>query len=314
MQEFLGLAYFAEIPAVVVDVQRAGPSTGMPTRTQQSDLLSAAYASHGDTRHVLLFPSTPKECFDFGVEALDLAERLQTPVLVMSDLDLGMNDHLSEPFAWDEARRYDRGKVLDAEALDEVADWGRYLDVDGDGIGWRTLPGTHPEKGAFFTRGTSRDEYARYTELPEAYVRNMERLDRKWLTAARMVPKAEIRLCGRPGACGLIHCGTSASPLGETLELLRRQGIEADTLRVRAFPFGEEVWRFIDTHEVLFVLEQNRDGQLRTLLVNEGEVDPARLVPVLHYDGLPPTAAQFAEPVCDWFARHHRPRLTEVTP
>ncbi|HSG89579.1 MAG TPA: 2-oxoacid:acceptor oxidoreductase subunit alpha [Pseudomonadales bacterium] len=314
MQEFLGLAYFAEIPAVLVDVQRAGPSTGMPTRTQQSDLLSAAYASHGDTKHVLLLPSTPKECFDFGAAALDLAERLQTPVLMMTDLDLGMNERLSDPFEWDEARRYDRGKVLDAAGLDAVADWGRYLDVDGDGIGWRTLPGTHAEKGAFFTRGTSRDEYAKYTELPDAYVRNMERLELKWRTAAQLVPKAEISLTGRAGACGLIYYGTSMDPMLEATEMLRREGIEADTMRVRAFPFGEEVWQFIADHELLFVVEQNRDGQLRSLLVNEGEIDPARLVPVLHYDGLPLAAVDVVAAVAGRYEAERRPRLTEVTP
>lgn len=314
MQEFLGLAYFAEIPAVLVDVQRSGPSTGMPTRTQQSDLLSAAYASHGDTKHVMLLPSTPKECFDFGAEALDLAERLQTPIMIMTDLDLGMNDHLSEPFEWDEARRYDRGKVLDAEGLDAVEQWGRYLDVDGDGIGWRTLPGTHPQKGAFFTRGTSRDEFARYTEDGDVYQRNMERLQRKWATAATLVPAAEIHVSGRSGACGLIYYGTSAVPIPEATAALRRQGIETDTMRVRGFPFGAEVRDFIDDHEVLFVIEQNRDGQLRTLLVNELEIDPARLVSILHYNGLPLAAVDVTADVVAWFEAHQRPRLSEVTP
>jgi 2-oxoglutarate ferredoxin oxidoreductase subunit alpha len=313
MQEFLGLAYFAEIPAVLVDVQRSGPSTGMPTRTQQSDMLSAAWASHGDTKHVLLIPSTPKECFDLGAEALDLAERLQTPVMVMTDLDLGMNDHLSEPFEWDAARRHDRGKVLDADGLDSVEQWGRYLDVDGDGIGWRTLPGTHPDKGAFFTRGTSRDEFARYTEDGDAYVRNMERLERKWATAATLVPRAEIRESGRAG-CGLIFYGTSAIPMAEACEALRRQGIDADTMRLRAFPFGEEVRGFIDRHEVLFVVEQNRDGQMRMLLVNELELDPARLVPVRHYDGLPLAARDVVADVVAWFEANHRPRISEVSP
>jgi 2-oxoglutarate ferredoxin oxidoreductase subunit alpha len=314
MQEFLGLAYFAEIPAVLVDVQRAGPSTGMPTRTQQSDLLGAAWASHGDTRHVLLFPSTPKESFDFGAEALDLAERLQTPILIMTDLDLGMNDHLSEPFEWDQQRRHDRGKVLDAEGLEAATDWGRYRDPDGDGVGWRTLPGTHPDKGAFFTRGTSRDEYARYTEDPEVYQRNMERLDRKWRTAATLVPAAEIDEGARPHACGLIFHGTSAIPMREARELLRRQGIETDTMRIRAFPFGSEVFDFIERHETLFVIEQNRDGQLRTLLVIEGELDPASLVPVLHYNGLPLAAVDVVEAITGWHVARKRPLLSEVTP
>lgn len=314
MQEFLGLAYFAEIPAVLVDVQRAGPSTGMPTRTQQSDLLLGAYASHGDTKHVMLLPSTPKECFDFAVEALDLAERLQTPILIMTDLDLGMNDHISPPFQWDDARRYDRGKVLDAEGLDTVEDWGRYRDVDGDGIGWRTLPGTHPQKGSFFTRGTSRDEYAKYTESGEIYQRNMERLEKKWATAATIVPKAEIREGSKPKACGIIYYGTSEPPMAEALLALKRQGIELDAMRIRAFPFGAEVYAFIDRHEAVFVVEQNRDGQLRSLLIIEGELDPACLVSVSHYDGMPLPAQVVERHVAEYFAAHRKPRLSEVTP
>ncbi len=314
MQEFLGLAYFAEIPAVLVDVQRAGPSTGMPTRTQQSDLLLGAYASHGDTKHVMLLPSTPKECFDFAVEALDLAERLQTPILMMTDLDLGMNDHISLPFRWDDARCYDRGKVLDADGLDAVEKWGRYLDLDGDGIGWRTLPGTHPEKGSFFTRGTSRDEYAKYTESGEVYQRNMERLERKWATAATLVPKAEIREGSKPKACGIIYYGTSEPPMAEALLALKRQGIELDAMRIRAFPFGAEVYDFIGRHETVFVVEQNRDGQLRSLLIIEGDLDPASLVPVLHYDGMPLPAQVVERHVAEYFAAHRKPRLSEVTP
>jgi len=207
MSEFLGLAYFAEIPAVLVDIQRSGPSTGMPTRTQQSDVISAAYASHGDTKHVVLFPSTPHECFDMAATSLDLADRLQTPIIMLSDLELGMNDNLSEPFVWDDNRKYDRGKVLDADALDKIEKFGRYLDVDGDGIGYRTLPGTHPEKGAFFTRGTSRDEYAAYTESEEAYQQNMERLELKWRTAAQLVPAAEIVSTG--ATVGVLYYGTT---------------------------------------------------------------------------------------------------------
>ncbi len=314
MQEFLGLAYFAEIPAVLVDVQRAGPSTGMPTRTQQSDLLLAAYASHGDTKQVMLLPSTPKECFDFAVEALDLAERLQTPVMIMTDLDLGMNDHISPPFQWDDARRYDRGKVLDAEGLERIEDWGRYVDVDGDGIGWRTLPGTHPEKGAFFTRGTSRDEYAKYTERGDVYQHNMERLEKKWATAATLVPKAEIREGSKPKACGVIYYGTSEPPMPEALAALKMQGIELDAMRIRAFPFGAEVYDFIDRHETVFVVEQNRDGQLRSLLIIEGDVDPARLVPVLHYDGMPLPAQVVERQIAEHFAATKKPRLSEVTP
>jgi len=310
MSEFLGLAYFAEIPAVVMDIQRAGPSTGMPTRTQQADLLSAAYASHGDTRHVLLFPSTPKECFEFAAQAFDLADRLQTPVLLMSDLELGMNDNLSEPFAWDDTRAYDRGKVLDADDLDRIERFGRYLDVDGDGIGYRTYPGTHPTKGAFFTRGTSRDEYARYTESPEAYVQNMDRLLKKWETAATLVPKAEIGGSGH--RAGILFYGTSALPMQEALDLLTEEGIHLDTLRVRGFPFGAEVYQFIDAHDFVFVVDQNRDAQMKTLLVTEGGLDPATLISVLYFGGLSISADTIQAQVSEYFTEQKLPRLTEV--
>ena len=314
MQEFLGLAYFAEIPAVVVDVQRAGPSTGMPTRTQQSDLLSAAYASHGDTKHVMLLPSTPKECFDFSALALDLAERLQTPVMVMTDLDLGMNDHLSEPFEWDAERRFDRGKVLDAAALEAAEDWGRYVDTDGDGIGTRTLPGTHPELGAFFTRGTSRDEYARYTEDGDVYVRNMERLQRKWETAAQLVPAAEIDESPRPRRHGLVHFGTTSVAIREARSQLAERGIETDAMRLKGFPFGAEVRAFCERHETVFVVEQNRDGQMRQLLIAELELDPARLVSIVNYDGEPVPASRIARAVDRWFDEGTEGRISEVTP
>ncbi|MCY4344500.1 MAG: 2-oxoacid:acceptor oxidoreductase subunit alpha [Gammaproteobacteria bacterium] len=310
MSEFLGLAYFAEIPAVVFDIQRAGPSTGMPTRTQQSDLTAAAYASHGDTRHVLLFPSSPKECFDFAAEALDLADRLQTPIIVMSDLELGMNDNVSEPFEWSDGRRYDRGKVLDAAALDAAGEFGRYLDVDGDGIGQRTLPGAHPERGAFFTRGTSRDEHARYTESPEAYQRNMERLERKWATAAELTPQAEIADAGRRN--GILYYGTSAMPMTEALELLQAQGIALDRLRVRGFPFGKEVFDFIGRHERVFVVDQNRDAQMRSLLINEGVAEPAKLVSVRYYAGLSISADTIRDQVLMYYQAERLPRLTEV--
>lgn len=310
MSEFLGLAYFAEIPAVIFDIQRAGPSTGMPTRTQQADLIGAAYASHGDTRHVLLFPSTPRECFDFGADALDLADRLQTPVIVMSDLELGMNDNLSEPLTWDDARRYDRGKVLDADELESVERFGRYLDLDGDGIGYRTYPGTHPSKGAFFTRGTSRDEYAAYTESPDAYLRNMDRLLKKWRTAATLVPEAEIRSTGQ--RAGIIYYGTSALPMDEALDLLAEEGIELDTMRLRAFPFGDEVYRFIDEHEVVFVVDQNRDAQMKTLLVTEGGLNPADLVSVRYFGGLSISADEIQRQVSEYYTACKLPRLTEV--
>ncbi len=310
MTEFLGLAYFAEIPAVLFDIQRAGPSTGMPTRTQQADLLSAAYASHGDTRHPLLFPASPKECFDFAASSLDLADRLQTPIIVLSDLELGMNDNLSEPFTWDDERRYDRGKVLSRESLEEISEFGRYLDIDGDGIGYRTLPGTHPTKGAFFTRGTSRDEYAVYTESPEAYTANMDRLLKKWDTAKTVVPSPEI--VNGDAQAGIIYYGTTAMPMDEALDRLSDDGIHLDTMRLRAFPFGEAVEAFIDQHEILFVAEQNRDAQMRTLLVNELEIDPTRFIPVLYYGGFSISADTIHEQILAYYTDHNLPRLKEV--
>ncbi len=292
MTEFLGLAFFAEVPLVLFDIQRGSPSTGMPTRTQQADLLACAYASHGDTRHVLLFPKDPAEAFAFAADAFDLAERLQTPVIVMSDLDLGMNDWTTAAFEWDDARRYDRGKVLDAAGLEAMQDWGRYLDVDGDGIPWRTIPAAHPERGAYFVRGTSHDEYARYTEDGEVYRRVADRIARKFETAAELVPRAEAAPApGGDTLLGVAYFGTTAAAMEEALEVLRAQGVELDALRIRAFPFGAEVFDFIARHATVFVVEQNRDGQMRTLLVNEGGIDPAGLVPVLHYDGLPITSA-----------------------
>jgi len=312
MTEFLGLAYFAEIPAVLVDVQRAGPSTGMPTRTQQADLLSAAYASHGDTKHVLLIPSDPKECFDFAAQALDLADRLQTPVIVMTDLELGMNDVMCDPLEWDDARRYDRGKVFTADELDRIEKFGRYVDVDGDGIGYRTYPGTHPSKGSFFTRGTSRDAYARYTEAPEAYTENMDRLLAKWRTAATLVPAPIVRQSTPARPFGIIYFGTTALPMQEALDLLADDGIHLDRMRIRAVPFSEEVYRFIADHEICFVVEQNRDAQMRTLLVNEGDLDPAKLVPVRYYGGLSISADTIYEQVEAHFATHKLPRISEV--
>lgn len=290
MTEFLGLAHFAEIPATIINVQRGGPSTGMPTRTQQSDLLACAYASHGDTRHVLLFPQDPTECFEFSATALDLADRLQTPVFLMSDLDIGMNQRLCAPFSWDPARAHDRGKVMTAEQLDAGADFGRYKDVDGDGIPWRTWPGTHPDKGAFFTRGTSRDPYARYSERGPDYLYNMQRLLRKFDTARALAPQPELRAASVPTRLGVIHFGSTAAAMEEAIAALEARDIALDTLRIRAFPFARCVAEFIAAHERVFVVEQNRDAQLRTLLVNEFDIDPARLVPILHYDGTPITA------------------------
>ncbi len=290
MSEFLGLAYFAEIPTVLVDVQRGGPSTGMPTRTQQSDLIAAAYASHGDTKQVLLFPSTPAECFEHMTTAFDLAEQLQTPVLVMTDLDLGMNDNMSPPLHWDDNKVYQRGKVLDAEALEKIERFGRYLDVDGDGITYRTIPGTHPTKGSFFTRGTSRDEYATYTEEGPAYVRNMDKLARKWETAKTYVPAPEFYQQEKQSNVGMIFFGTTTYAALEAKDLLEEQGIPLDVMRVKAFPFSDAVKTFIDEHERVFVVEQNRDAQFKSLLINELGTDSSDLYSILNYDGFPITA------------------------
>lgn len=305
MNEFLGLAYFAEIPTVLIDVQRAGPSTGMPTRTQQSDVLSAAYASHGDTKHICLYPSTPKECFEHTAKAFDLAERFQTPVLVLSDLDLGMNDNMASPLEWDDATVYDRGKVFTEEDLENMEErFGRYLDIDGDGIPYRTYPGTHPTKGAFFTRGTSKDEYATYTEIGEKYLGNMERLLKKWDTASTAVPKPVIRKTDKPCTVGVIFYGTSESATVEALfHLEDMHGISLDSMGIKAFPFSQEVEDFIEDHEYVFVIEQNRDAQMRELLISEYDFDPVRLVRVLHYDGSPITARYIRHQIRDWILR-----------
>lgn len=298
MSEFLGLAYFAEIPAVLIDVQRAGPSTGMPTRTQQSDVLLCAYASHGDTKHVCLYPSTPKECFDMTAQSFDLADRLQTPIILVTDLELGMNDNMSEPFEWPEDRLYDRGKVLSADDLDNMSErFGRYLDVDGDGIPYRTYPGTHPTKGSFFTRGTSRDEYAIYTEDAGEYIQNMERLLHKWETAKTYVPEAIINTVEGGSKVGVAYYGTSEAASLEAAEWLNEDGIAVDTLGIKAFPFTKEIDQFIEEHDVVFVVEQNRDAQMRTLLINEDDVLPSKLVSVLHYDGSPVTASIINEQI-----------------
>jgi 2-oxoglutarate ferredoxin oxidoreductase subunit alpha len=290
MNEFLGLAYFAEIPSVLIDVQRTGPSTGMPTRTQQSDILLAAYASHGDTKHVLLFPSTPKECFEMTAGAFDLAELLQTPIIMMSDLDLGMNDHLSPPLEWDDKREYNRGKVLNAEELEELPHFGRYRDVDGDGITYRTIPGTHPTKGSFFTRGTSRDEYAAYTEDGTVYARNMDRLLKKWNTAKNIVPAPCLYQKENKSPYGVVFFGTSTYSAEEAMDIMGQENIVFDALRLKAFPFNKTVEDFINSHEKVFVIEQNRDAQMRSLLINELNANPQKLIPVLNYDGMPITA------------------------
>jgi len=287
MQEFFGLAYFAEIPAVIFDVQRGGPSTGMPTRTQQADILISAYASHGDTKHVLLFPEDPRELFEMAAQSFDLAERLQTPIFVMEDLDIGMNDWLCQPLTWDDARVYDRGKIMTAEDLEAGKTFGRYLDVDGDAIAYRTLPGTHPTKGAYFTRGTSRDRFAKYSEEGSVYADNMQRLVRKFETAKSLVPAPVKRKAREPARYGAIYFGSTSAAMGEALVALEALGLHLDTLRIRAFPFSDEVVDFINAYDQVFLIEQNRDAQMRMLLVNECAIDPARFISVLHYDGTP---------------------------
>jgi 2-oxoglutarate ferredoxin oxidoreductase subunit alpha len=295
MNEFLGLAYFAEIPAVLVDVQRAGPSTGMPTRTQQSDVMEAAYASHGDTRHILLLPSNPAECFTFMGDAFDLAEQFQTPVIMLTDLDLGMNDHMSPPLKWT-SKKYNRGKVLNEAQLEAAADWGMYKDVDDDGIPYRTLPGTHPTKGSYFTRGTSHDEYAKYTEDSDTYVRIVDRIGKKFETAAKRVPSPEITTKGKT-PYGMLFYGTSAYASQEAQDALAEEGLRFNTMRLRSFPFSDEVEKFIHDHEFVFVIEQNRDAQMRSLLMIELDINPKKLLKVLNYDGTPITAAHISSEI-----------------
>jgi 2-oxoglutarate ferredoxin oxidoreductase subunit alpha len=297
MNEFLGLAYFAEIPVVLIDVQRTGPSTGMPTRTQQSDIMEAAYASHGDTKQVLLFPSTPKECFEMTADAFDLAEQLQTPVILMTDLDLGMNDHVCAPLEWNDSRMYKRGKVLNEEQLNDVERFGRYLDADGDGIAYRTYPGTHPTKGSFFTRGTSRDEYATYTEDGTIYKRNMDRLMKKWNTAKDLVPAPEFFQEKYEYSNGLLFFGTSKYAAEEAIYLMKQLGIYLDAIRIKSFPFNQTVEDFIATHDKVFVIEQNRDAQMRSLLMIELGADPKKVISVLNYDGMPITAANIVKQI-----------------
>ncbi|HMV14076.1 MAG TPA: 2-oxoacid:acceptor oxidoreductase subunit alpha [Chitinophagales bacterium] len=290
MNEFLGLAYYSEVPVVLVDVQRSGPSTGMPTRTQQSDILLAAYASHGDTKHVLLIPSTPAECFEMTATAFDLAEFLQTPVMVMLDLDLGMNDHISAPLQWHPDRKYNRGKVLSAEQLENIERFGRYLDIDKDGVPYRTIPGTHATKGAYFTRGSSHDEYAVYSEDSATYVRIMERLLQKFETAKSMVPAPIFYQKDNQHEIGFIFYGTTTAAAEEAMDILNTQGISIDAIRIKAFPFIDDVLNFINAHNEVFVIEQNRDAQMRTLLINELEIAPSKLKKILNFDGMPITA------------------------
>ena len=297
MSEFLGLAYFAEVPLVLFDVQRGGPSTGMPTRTQQSDILCCAYASHGDTKQVLLIPSDPAECFELATQAFDLAERLQTPVIVMSDLDIGMNDWVSEPLAWNDDHVHDRGKVLDAQQLEEVEQFGRYLDVDGDAIPYRTIPGTHASKGAYFSRGSSHDTQARYTEDGKLNAANLDRLSRKFETASAMMPRPIIKRASRSSKLGLINFGSTEPAVREAVGELKRDGYKVNTLRLRAFPFNKDVEAFAAEHDRIFVVEMNRDAQMRTLLIAEAEIPAEKLISVLCYDGMPMTAKQIVDPL-----------------
>ena len=295
MNEFLGLAYYAEVPAVIFDIQRVGPSTGMPTRTQQCDIMAAAYASHGDTRHVCLYPANPEECFYMAVQAFDLAERLQTPVLVLSDLDIGMNDWMCRDLKWDDTYRPDRGKMLDKEEIEKLEKFYRYWDKDGDGIPYRTLPGVHP-KGAYFTRGSGHTQYGVYTEDSTEYQIVVDRLLKKWDTAKRLVPRAVID--ARAGSdIGLVSIGSCDGAIHEAMDVLKAQGVEVDYMRVRAFPFSEDVERFLAAHKTLFVIEQNRDAQFRALLTLETQVEKAKLRSLLHYDGLPISSTFIVEGV-----------------
>jgi 2-oxoglutarate ferredoxin oxidoreductase subunit alpha len=295
MNEFLGLAYYAEVPVVVFDIQRVGPSTGMPTRTQQGDLLLSAYASHGDTRHVCLYPANPEECFYMAVQAFDLAERLQTPVLVLSDLDIGMNDWMCRDLKWDDSYRPDRGKMLGKEEVLKLEKFYRFLDKDGDGIGYRTLPGVHP-KAAYFTRGSGHTQYGAYTEDAAEYQIVLDRLLRKWATAKRLVPRAVIDATAGSRA-GLVSLGSCDGAIREALDVLQQRGVRLDYMRVRAFPFSEDVEKFLAAHELLFVVEQNRDAQLRQLLTLETAVDKAKLRSLLHYSGLPISSSFIVEGV-----------------
>jgi len=296
MSEFLGYAYFAEIPAVLFDVQRTGPSTGMPTRTHQSAITAAAYAAHGDTRHVLLFPGNPKECFELAVTAFDLSEGLQTPVIVMSDLDIGMNDWMVPKLEWDDSYVADRGKLLSREELEAIDVFRRYDDVHGDGVPLRSVPGVHP-KGAYFTRGSGHTANATYTEDPVEYKALVDRLCRKWYAAAKRVPAAVMQPSRKRTAVGVIAVGSSDDAVREALVDLAAQGLHLDYCRPLAFPFGDDVEAFLNAHEQIFVLDQNRDAQLKTLLVNETACAKDKLISVRHYDGMPISASVLTDAV-----------------
>jgi len=303
MNEFLGLAYYSEVPAVIFDIQRVGPSTGMPTRTQQCDIMECAYASHGDTRHVCLYPANPEECFYMALQAFDLAERLQTPVLVLSDLDIGMNDWMCRDLQWDDGYRPDRGKMLRQEQVEKLEKFYRYIDKDGDGIGYRTLPGMHP-KAAYFTRGSGHTQYGTYTEDSTEYQIVLDRLLKKWDTAKKLVPRAVIDATAA-SAIGIVSLGSCDGAIHEALDVLQTHGVGVDYMRVRSFPFTEDVERFLAAHQLLFVVEQNRDAQFRALLTLETAVDKAKLRSLLHYNGLPISSAFIVEGVL----AEIRPRL-----
>ncbi len=286
MSEFIGFAYYAEIPSVFFDIQRVGPSTGMPTRTQQCDVMTAAFASHGDTRHPMLLPANPAECFEMAVEAFDLADRLQTPIFMLSDLDIGMNDWMIPELTWDDQYQWNRGKVLNWQELEDIERFHRYLDSDGDGIAHRSLPGVHP-KGAYFVRGSGHNRLGAYTEDPDEYQEVLDRLLIKWETARERVPRPVLRRAAAETDYGVIAYGSSDGAVLEALEELSDEGINADYLRLRAFPFNGEVRAFLDSHSTIFVVEQNRDAQMRSLLILETDTAASQLIAVLHYNGMP---------------------------
>jgi 2-oxoglutarate ferredoxin oxidoreductase subunit alpha len=307
MSEFIGLAYYAEIPAVLFDIQRVGPSTGMPTRTQQCDILTCAYASHGDTKHVLLFPSNPEECFYMTIQAFDLAERLQTPVFVLSDLDIGMNDWMCPELEWDDSYRPDRGKVLSKAEIEALPKFHRYLDPDDDGIPYRTLPGLSP-KGAYFTRGSGHNQYGGYTEDSKEYQVVMERLLRKFRRAKMLVPAPVVEATGT-SSVGLVAVGSSRGAVNEARDILAKRGIPVDYMRIKAFPFTKEVDSFMASHEKIFVVEQNRDAQLKSLLTLETDVPKSKLHSILHYSGLPMTSKEIVDAVLAELGDAARPTL-----
>jgi 2-oxoglutarate/2-oxoacid ferredoxin oxidoreductase subunit alpha len=308
MNEFVGLAYYAEVPCVIFDVQRVGPSTGMPTRTQQSDIMLCAYASHGDTRHVLLFPANPEECFYMAVQAFDVAERLQTPVFVMSDLDIGMNDWMCPDLTWDDAYQPDRGKVLSKQEIDGLEKFYRYLDRDDDAIPYRTLPGTST-KGAYFTRGSGHNQYGGYTEDSAEYQVVLDRLKRKFATAAKYVPKPHFIGKGN-SPVGIVSIGSCDGAIREALDVLKQQKIEVDYMRLKAFPFNSEVEAFLKSHSTIFVVEQNRDAQMKSLLTLETAVEKSKLFSILSYSGLPISAQPIVDEIRAKLAE--APRLTAV--